>query len=57
MIAGVSMKFGGVMPSNTEKITIWNGHVWPILHVPWNFEIFHDRLEPDLMDDVSALTL
>ena len=34
MIAGVSMKFGGVMPSNTEKITIWNGHVWPILHVP-----------------------
>ena len=27
------------------------------LHIWQNFEIFHDKLEPGLRDDISSLTL
>ena len=58
MNSSIDTKFGGMMHSacTMKQIAVWDGTARPILRVPWNFEIFHDRLGPGLRDDVIVLT-
>ena len=43
-ISKINLKFGGVMHSTMKQTIIYKGHARPILRVPWNLGIFHDRL-------------
>ena len=56
-ISGISLKFGGMMHNNMKQIAFKVAMLGQFLRIPWNFEIFHDRLGPGLRDDVIALTL
>ena len=46
-----------MMHSTMKQIAEWSGYARPILRIPRNFEIFCDRLEPGLRDDVTTLSL
>ena len=53
-ISAISLKFGGVMHSSRSlsKMAMLG---W-FLHIPQNFEIFHDRLGPGLGNDITSPT-
>ena len=54
----ISLKFSWMMHSAMEQIANENYNARPILHIPRNFEVFHDRpFWPGLGDDVTATTL
>ena len=54
-ILNIRLKSGGLMHSTMKQITFKMVMLCQFLLVPWNFEIFHDRLGPGLRYDFTAL--
>ena len=56
-ISSISLKFGRWCTVTWSRLLLKVAMLGQHLRVPWNFEIFHDRLGPGLGENVTALTL